>query len=193
MTVINPGGIINISGSVVKISGETVVTRFSGETIITVGNVANDGIDAGNPIKIGGHARTTNPTAVADGDRVDAIFDKLGRQIVVMNHARGLIAQNTVTITNSSAETTIFSAVAEVFLDLTSLDITNRSAKAVTVTIKDATAGTTRAIYSLAANGGIAKTWIVPFKQAVVNNNWTATLSANDVIVDFVAQAAQNL
>lgn len=45
-------------------------------------NVANDAVDAGNPHKIGGKANNSRPTAVsADADRVDAWFDRNGRQV----------------------------------------------------------------------------------------------------------------
>ena len=38
--------------------------------------------DRGAPVKIGGKAATSTPTAVATGDRVDAFFDEYGRQVV---------------------------------------------------------------------------------------------------------------
>lgn len=47
-----------------------------------VGSVAHDAADSGNPLKIGGKASTSTPTAVANGDRVDAYFDSEGRQAV---------------------------------------------------------------------------------------------------------------
>lgn len=43
-----------------------------------VGNIAHDSADSGGPLKIGGRADTTFQTAVADGDRVDALFDVYG-------------------------------------------------------------------------------------------------------------------
>lgn len=46
------------------------------------GNVDHDEIDSGNPVKFGGKASTSKPTAVADQDRVDAFFDEFGRQHV---------------------------------------------------------------------------------------------------------------
>lgn len=36
-----------------------------------VGNVAHDGVDAGNPVKVGGKANSATPTAVSVGDRAD--------------------------------------------------------------------------------------------------------------------------
>lgn len=46
------------------------------------GNVAHDGVDAGNPVKIGAKAAGALPTAVAAADRVDLYADREGRQIV---------------------------------------------------------------------------------------------------------------
>jgi hypothetical protein len=42
------------------------------------GSTAHDSVDAGNPIKIGGKASTSEPAAVANGDRVDAYYDANG-------------------------------------------------------------------------------------------------------------------
>ena len=46
---------------------------------VVVGDIQNDAIDSGAPIKVGGKANTLRPTAVASGDRVNAFFDELGR------------------------------------------------------------------------------------------------------------------
>ena len=46
-----------------------------------VGGVANDAVDAGNPVKIGAMARATDPTAVADADRVNIMADVLGKVV----------------------------------------------------------------------------------------------------------------
>jgi hypothetical protein len=43
------------------------------------GDIANDVADGGNPVKIGGTADGDNPTAVTDGDRVNAWADRHGR------------------------------------------------------------------------------------------------------------------
>jgi hypothetical protein len=60
----------------------TLWDRLRGNTtgLFVQGHVAHDAVDAGNPIKIGGKASsTTNTTAVAANDRVDAHFDTRGR------------------------------------------------------------------------------------------------------------------
>lgn len=46
------------------------------------GNIAHDGVDSGNPLKIGGKVSTATPTAVANADRTDAWFDEFGRIVV---------------------------------------------------------------------------------------------------------------
>jgi hypothetical protein len=178
---------------------QPLITDASGRLHVTAsggigGTVAHDGADSGNPVKVGGKARTTNPTAVADADRVDATFDDIGRQVVVLSSVRDLVGQQTTTITNSTSETTFVTAAGSgVFADLTHLTITNASATAFTVTIKDATGGTTRAIYDIAANGGAVLSFPVPFTQASSNNNWTATLSVNTVTVHLNAQYIKNV
>lgn len=159
----------------------------------SAGDVANDSADSGNPVKIGGQARTTNPTAVADADRVNAAFDKIGRQIVVTGHVRELTGVKQTTITSSVAETTIVTAVASTFLDLVNLSITNSSASATLVTLKDATAGTTRGIWSIAAGGGISISFPTPLAQAAVNNNWTITCGTSVASIYVVAQYVKNI
>ncbi len=50
--------------------------------VVATGNVAHDAPDSGNPIKVGGRASTTIPAAVADDDRVDAIYTTQGAATV---------------------------------------------------------------------------------------------------------------
>lgn len=161
---------------------------------LTVGNVAHDGVDAGNPIKIGGRANTSMPASVADGDRVNAQFSKTGIQIT-----RGSIREQQgnqqTTITASTAETTIITADATYFLDVYSIIVTNTSATATNVTIKDSTAGTTRVVIAVPANDirGFALPVDSAHKQATVNNNWTATSSASVSSLQITALFVKNL
>lgn len=54
----------------------------AGEAVIG-GNLANDAVDSGNPVKIGGRAQSV-ATYVAAGDRVDARFTRTGDQYVTL-------------------------------------------------------------------------------------------------------------
>jgi hypothetical protein len=50
---------------------------------IVIGDVAHDAADAGNPVKMGGKASSAAPTAVANGDRVNAYYDLNGRLVAL--------------------------------------------------------------------------------------------------------------
>lgn len=158
-----------------------------------VGDAADAAAQAGNPVSMGLTARTTNRTAVTDGQAVRAAGDDMGRALVVIGQPRDLIGQQHTQIASSSAETTIVTAVASTFCDLVQLVITNQTATAVNVTIKDSTAGTTRMIIALAASGGAVIPFPRPIPQATVNNNWTATLSSAAVTVNIFALFERNV
>lgn len=58
------------------------VTRVTGTvTTATAGDVAHDGGDSGNPVKVGFKARNAFPTAVSNNDRADGSSDLWGRQM----------------------------------------------------------------------------------------------------------------
>jgi len=65
----------------------TVASDSTGQ-IIANGGVAHDGVDSGNPVKVGGKAiaHGTNPTAVAAADRTDWYFNRAGVPFVIGGH-----------------------------------------------------------------------------------------------------------
>lgn len=97
--------------------------------------------------------------------------------VPIMGSIREPRGRQVTTITASTAETTIVTAVAATYFDLYRLLITNTSATACNVTIKDATAGATEEIIAVPA--GETRGWSGPetaaSNQTAVNNNWTAT------------------
>jgi hypothetical protein len=142
---------------------------------------------------MGGVGHTANPTAVSDGQRIASMMDKVGRNVVVQGQVRQLVTTQYTAIASTVTETTIVTAGgAGVFNDLSSLVITNATATAVSCTLKDSTAGTTRGVFDLAANGGIVINFHVPMNQATAANNWTITLSVATVTVHITAIALQN-
>lgn len=80
----------------------------SSDAAKVVGNVAHNGVDSGNPLKIGGRAQA--PTAaleeVADNDRVDAAFDRQGRLAIWNGYPVQSVAVNTA----SSGDNTLVAA-----------------------------------------------------------------------------------
>lgn len=81
----NPNGQATMANSapVVIASDQSTLTITDGGTALTVdGDVLSDSVDSGAPVKIGCQARTSLPTAVQSGDRVNTIADLYGRQLV---------------------------------------------------------------------------------------------------------------
>lgn len=60
----------------------TLVNLGSNNDVIAAGNVAHDAADSGNPIKVGGRARTSQLDATANNDRTDAAFNEHGEQVI---------------------------------------------------------------------------------------------------------------
>jgi hypothetical protein len=156
----------------------TVTANQGGAPWSVNGDTASGVADANNPIKIGGVARTSNPTAVTNGQRVNGIFDKLGKQVVVgaLRDVKG-VQKTPLSVTT---ETTVVTAGgAGVFNDVYAIIITNTSATGVSVDFRDATAGTIR--MTLYAPATDTRGFTVPVDsamvQAVAANNWTATAS----------------
>lgn len=87
---ISPGPIeIDITDEAARDLGKVDVASLDQYTPISgrlpvnaMGDVAHDGVDSGNPVKVGGKASGALPTAVAAADRTDSYLDREGRQIV---------------------------------------------------------------------------------------------------------------
>lgn len=152
-------------------------------------------ISGTNPpsLPLGGYAATGNPTAATAGRAVDVLLDKLGRPVVAIGQMRENILEANITITSSTTETTLISAVASTFCDVTTLTVSNTSATAVRVDIRDATGGTVRkSVYVPAGDErgvSLPRVWT----QTSSNNNWTAQCSASVSDVRIFAQYEKNL
>jgi len=191
-------GTVNIGGTPIainlnQVAGGTAINSGVTGAVAAGGDTASGSSDAGNPIKIGGVGRTTNPTAVTDGQRANAIFDKLGKQVVVGSIRDLKINQRTI-ITSSTAETTVLTAVASTFLDVYGVVVINSSATATNMTFKDSTSGTAQ--FDIYVPAGDTRGFMLPesaaVKQTTVNNNWTATSSASVASVNVAMLAVKN-
>jgi hypothetical protein len=178
------GGGGGAAASSVSITGDSMIQ----------GDVANGSVDSGNPVKIGGVASTSTTAAVTNGQRVNAEFSKTGKQVVI-GALREQITNQQTTITSSTVETTIVTADATYFLDLYGLILTNTSATATKVTIKDATSGTTRMVFQVPATD--TRGFMLPVdsghKQATVNNNWTVTCGTSVASLEVTALVNKRL
>jgi hypothetical protein len=196
----NQGG-SNWSQNIAQVNGSTVSTATTGvQKVGVVGNAGAifDGATAAsvpaNALYTGLRGSTANPTAVSDGQTVGALADKLGK-IIAVGSIRDMKVQQFTTITSSTSETTIVTAVASTFLDLYGLIITNSSATATTVIIKDSTAGTTRMEFVVPP--GDTRGFMLPeggaHSQATVNNNWTATCGTSVASIFITALCVKNI
>lgn len=168
-------GTVNVN--MTQLNGQVALSSGVNGSQAVGGDTANAATDAGNPVKIGGLGKTANPTAVSDGQRVAALFDKLGKQVVV-GAVRDLKANQFTTINNSTAETTVISAAgANVFADIYGCLATNNAAAVNKIVFKDSTSGTTQFTIEVPATDsrGFMLSADSAVKQTTANNNWTAT------------------
>lgn len=133
------------SGSTQPVSGTVVVSSITASTTAIIGDKAADEADGdSNPVKIGGVARTANPTAVAAGDRVSASYDKVGRQLVRPVQVRELLQTAYVTAASEGPKT-LLAGVGSTFHDLVYLMCANESDAAITLDVLQSTGGTVQA------------------------------------------------
>lgn len=154
------------------------VTLVSGalSSTIAVGDTLARTADIGAaPLKVGGIARTTNPTAYADGDRSNFATDKLGRQLNRPLQVRDLIATAYVTL-STGTEATLLAGSAGNFLDLIYIMAANTSSAAQQLDIRAVTAGNIVMSLYIPANGTAGVSLPIPFPQDATGNNWTVDM-----------------
>lgn len=167
-------GKIDIKGT----DGDVFVRQATAANLnatVVPGNATGSAVPA-NAFYNGMIAKTALPTAATDGNLTGSMSDKFGRSVVLPIGMRDLILPMTqLTLTSTTTETTLITAVASTFLDIISLVVVNTSATATQVNFKDSTAGTTRLSLYIPAGDMRGIALPTPLPQNAVNNNWTAT------------------
>lgn len=121
-------------------------------TVTAAGAAAHDAAVSGNPVLAGLEARTSDGTAVANGDVVRAIADTLGKAVVLQGAVHDLRVSGTANYTGTTASDLVAAPGAGVRIAVTSVLVTNSHASTGTkVEIRD---GTTAKIIGYAAPGG---------------------------------------
>lgn len=138
------------------------------------GQVAHDSAVSGNPVHIGAEARTSNGTAVGNGDAVRVQADTLGKQVVLPYGLLETVVQgDTGNITNTSDTSTIAAQGAGVRTYITHISVSNSHATVGTwVNIKDGTT-TMYTIYAKEDGGGATITLPTPLR-GTANTAWNA-------------------
>ena len=130
-----------------------------------VGDVAHDAADAGNPVKIGGKGLSADPTAVTTADRVNALFDLIGRLVVAPYALGGSIVRGVSSaLTTTTAGSVVAAPAGSLRNHITSVVIHNDDATPTVVNLTDGSGGATVASYYLAANGQVVHTLPVPIR-----------------------------
>lgn len=168
------------ASNAVKTDGSAVTQPVSMATNTPVGNVAHDAADSGAPIKVGGRAKNTDITAVANDDRTDFVTDLVGKQIVLPYAVPENFTQGAITTAMTATTSTSLVAAPGAGLRnyITTLIVSNSHATVGTdVVIQDGSGGTTlMTIPAAAVYGGAVINLPVPLRQPTTN---TAIFCAN--------------
>jgi hypothetical protein len=133
------------------------------------GNVAHDAADSGNPVKVGGRARTSDVTAVASNDRTDFITDTLGKQVVRSHCIPEQQVSGVASATGTGNTAVIAAQGAGVRTYLTNISVANASTTNAIIEIKD---GTTVKWRMAAPGGGGSDITFDPPLQGSANTAW---------------------
>lgn len=136
---------------------------------VAAGDVAHDGADAGNPVKVGAKATSSEPAAVATGDRTNLITDLVGKLITAPYTNPENIVSGAITSAMTGTTTTSLLAAPAAGLRnyITTIIVSNAHATVGTdIVIQDGSGGTTLlTIPAAAVYGGAVINLPVPLRQ----------------------------
>lgn len=155
-------------------ASQTLATVTTVTTLSTLsgGGVAHDGVDSGNPVKVGAKALSalSSGTMVASGDRTDLTSDLDAAVIVRNQFPLGDLTSERVTDTGgTSTAFSNFGATASTRNYITAISVYNSSATAGYVDFRDGTAGSVLFTVALPAGGGAVMACDVPLFRTSAN------------------------
>lgn len=174
---------VSVLASVLPTGAATSANQINGNQIVqALGSTAAGATLTNPPVVTGGLAKTALPTAVSDGQVVNSMLDKFGRNITIPQAPRDLMGMQSTTITASTGANTVVSAIASTFTDISSIVFTNISSTATEVTLSD---GTNTYTYYVPGNDMRGAVYQVPLPATTANTVWQATTitSVTSVIV----------
>lgn len=176
---VQPGNTANTTAW--KVDGSAVTQPVSIATNQPTGTVAHDGVDSGNPVKVGWKAVTSPKalTLVANSDRTDAYADSDGMLMVKLNTAFGdLVSERVSNTDGASTAFSNFSAVASTRNYVTAISVFNSSATAGYVDFRDGTGGSVLFTVALPAGGGAVLSSAFPLFRTTANTALAYDVSA---------------
>lgn len=133
------------------------------------GTKDHDAADDGSPVKVGGRARSSEVTAVANNDRTDFITDLVGKLITLpYANPENFVSGAITSAMTSTTSTSLIAAPASGLRNyITQITVSNSHASVGTdVIIQDGSGGTTLYVIPAAAvYGGAVLTFPVPLRQ----------------------------
>jgi hypothetical protein len=145
-------GVLQSTGNGVAGTGTPRVTIASDNTAFTVnaaqatasslnaevqGDAAHDAVVSGNPVLMGAEARSSNGTAVANGDATRLQADLVGRQVVAPYTLYDNIVRGCGNATGTADTAVIAAAGAGIRNYVTTITVINTSSTSTYVTVKD--------------------------------------------------------
>lgn len=159
---------VNVTNASITVASHAV-TNAGTFAVQAAGAVAHDGADSGNPLKVGGRARSSEIAAVASDDRTDFVSDLTGKQIVLPyanpeNFVSGCISS---AMTGTTSTSLIAAPASGLRNYITHIVVSNSHATVGTdIIIQDGSGGTTLYVIPAAAvYGGASITFPVPLRQ----------------------------
>ena len=144
-------------------------TKIMDQPIEVNGDIGHGKSDAGNPVSMGAQGRSTNPTAVGNGERVRVMADDVGRVVNTPVQVRDLMATAYVSISGGT-KTELIAGVTSTFLDLVQISFSNNSSAAATVALLDES--TTVQTFLLPLNNTVIHTFPTPIPQSGAGTAW---------------------
>lgn len=157
----------------------TVSLLYSATRAVPVhGFWAHDATSTGNPVVVGGIARTTVPTGVAAGDVAQIMADPHGRVINMPFSDRASIFKAYITATATTVATLATGAgTAGVFRDLVSFVAFNNATEEARVRVRSSSTATEFFLNLAPDGGGIMFSPPRPWTQAIAATSWDVTLT----------------
>jgi hypothetical protein len=153
-------------------SGTVNISQIASGTVYSLGNIAHDSADAGNPLKIGAKVETdlSGITAVADGDRTDIYADADGMLFVKPYASSANVAIGTGSLSAAGTIVIIPAQGATKKTHLMGISVVNNSSTNTSVYVSDGSYILKWHI-SAPANGGAVQSFTVPLNGSL-NNSW---------------------
>lgn len=150
--------------------------------LVVNGNGATGAVPPAMANYLAGLATTANPANATAGNLTPLMLDKAGRVVVTPSNVRELVAVQQTSVATTGETTIVSAGGAGVFNDLAQLVITTAGAAAQTITIKDATSGTTRLVLNypnaaVAPGAPLVINFATLLPQGAAAANWTVTQS----------------